>query len=48
MHRLPSYFSVFEQMFSLEKKHVKHDTLLEGLIGAKEALALRCSDALRF
>lgn len=35
-------------MFSLEKKYIKHDTSLEGLIGAKEAFALCCSDALKF
>lgn len=40
--------SVFEQMFSLEKKYIKHDALLEGLTGAKEAFALCCSHALKF
>lgn len=41
-------FNVFEQMFSLEKKYINYNTLLEGVIGANEAFALCCSDALKF
>jgi len=48
IHSLPSYFSVFEQMLSLEKKYMKCYTLLEDLIGSKETFALCCSDALKF
>lgn len=35
-------------MFSLEKKYIKYDDLLEGLIGLKVAFALCCSVLLKF
>lgn len=45
---LPSYFSMFEQMFSLGKKCKTHYTSLEGMTGMKELFALCCCNILKF